>query len=162
MSAAGKQFIGLLPPTERRPRTAFYGPAVLHNFGRDNFTITTWLCMGAAVQGLLFLAVGRLALLPAVSVLLYRTFIAYAMTQGWMHNTCMDGVLMKKTSAQFPDANGKYGTKPADSEIVVFLIGTRCNHPMGLLAPGYKDHYKNHIVSRYGFSFAHLHDGADV
>ena len=113
----------------------------LHNIQvvRDNFPITTWLCMGAAAQGLLFLAVGRLALLPAVAVLLYRTFVAYAMSVGWMHNTYMDDILMKKNAAQFPDASGRYGTKAADSEIVVFLIGTRCNHPLGLLAPGFKD-----------------------
>ena len=71
-------------------------------------------------------------------MLLYRVFNAYAMSVGWIHNTYMDGVVLSKTAAAFPDATGQYGTKPADSEIVVFLIGTRNNHPLGLLAPGIK------------------------
>lgn len=95
--------------------------------------------MGAVAQGTLFLLAGRVALLPALSVLLYRLFAAYAMSVGWMHNTYMDGVLTQKFSSQFPDAEGKYGSKPADSEVVVFLIGARCNHPMGLFAPGFRE-----------------------
>lgn len=47
----------------------------------------------------------------------------------------MDGVISKKTSAQFPDEEGKFGNKPASQDVVVFLIGTRYNHPYGLLAP---------------------------
>lgn len=106
---------------------------------RDQFSLTTWLCIGAAAQGLLFLAMGRLAVLPSFLILAYRIFTAYAMSVGWMHNTYMDGVIMKKTSAQFPDAQGKFSSKPADNDVVVFLIGTRCNHPMGALAPGFRE-----------------------
>lgn len=106
---------------------------------RDNFSIPTWLCIGAILQGSLFLAVGRVALLPAVIYLSYHTLVAYAMSVGWMRNTYMDGIITKKFSAQFPDERGEYGTKPADSDVVVFLIGTRCNHPLGLLAPGFRE-----------------------
>jgi hypothetical protein len=51
----------------------------------------------------------------------------------------MDGVLLQKTSAQLPDSQGKYGAKAANSDVVVFLIGTRCNHPLGILAPGMRE-----------------------
>lgn len=82
---------------------------------------------------------GRVALLPAIAILAYKTADAYLMSIGWKKNIYMDGVIQKKYSSAFPDASGRYGNKPADSEIVVFLIGTRCNHPLGILAPGVKD-----------------------
>lgn len=139
MAATGKDFIGLVPPKEQRPTSAYHGPASGKALIRDQFSITTWLAMGATVQASLFLVAGKLAFVPAVAILLYRVFTAYAMSVGWMHNTYMDGVLMKKFSAQIPDASGQFGAKPADSDVVVFLIGTRCNHPMGILGPGFKE-----------------------
>lgn len=69
-------------------------------------------------------------------MLVYKTLDAYLMAIGWKHNIYMDGVITKKLSTAFPDESGQYGTKPANSEVVVFLIGTRCNHPLGMFAPG--------------------------
>ena len=91
------------------------------------------------MQSALFLAGGRYALIPALAIVLYRSLDTYAMSKGWKHNIYMDGILQKKFSAQFPNELGEYGNKPADSEVVVFLIGTRCNHPLGLFAPGFKE-----------------------
>jgi len=71
--------------------------------------------------------------------MLYRGFTAYAMSVGWMHNIYMDDVLQKKFSGQPPNTEGKYGSKPGDSDVVILLIGTRCNHPLGALAPGFKE-----------------------
>ena len=31
-----------------------------------------------------------------------------------------------------------YGSKPANSDLCVFLIGTRSNHPLGAFGPGFK------------------------
>nr|POE72457.1 dynein heavy chain, cytoplasmic [Quercus suber] len=120
MSAAGKPFIGLLAAKEQRPKAAFFAGAATHN-------------------GSLYLVLGRIALAPAVLYLLYQSFITYAISTGWMRNPYMDNVIPKKFAAQFPDERGQYGSKPADSDVVVFLIGTRCNHPLGVLAPGFKD-----------------------
>ncbi|WPH04619.1 Hypothetical protein R9X50_00751100 [Acrodontium crateriforme] len=137
--ASPKEFIGLVPPKDKRPRSAFFGPAGLKILLRDNFSLTTWLCTGAVAQSGLLLLFGRIALVPAIAVLFYRLFVTYAMTVGWMRNPYMDGVIMNKFAAQFPDTAGHYGAKPASSDVVVFLIGTRCNHPLGLFAPGFKE-----------------------
>ncbi|KAK0862451.1 hypothetical protein LTS02_007210 [Friedmanniomyces endolithicus] len=137
MSAPGKPFVGLVAPSEKRPRSAFFGKYGSLSLFRDNFTLTTWLCFGAVIQSGLFLAVGRPAVLPALAYLAYRSLRAYAMSVGWIHDVYMDDVILKKTSAQFPNAEGEFSSKPADDEIVVFLIGTRVNHPMGLFAPGF-------------------------
>ena len=106
---------------------------------RDQFTITTWICLGAVIECLCVLIVGRLAAVPALTLLSYRVVDILAQTLGWKHNSYMDGVILKKFAAQVPDHDGHYGNKPADSDIVVFLIGTRYNHPMALLASGVKE-----------------------
>ncbi|TKA82538.1 hypothetical protein B0A55_02276 [Friedmanniomyces simplex] len=137
MSIPGKPFIGLVAPSDKRPRSAFftkYGSLVLI---RDNFTLATWLSFGAVAQSLLFLALGRLAFLPALVYLAWRSLRAYAMSVGWLHNVYMDDVILKKTSAQFPNAEGEFSCTPADEQVVVLMIGTRVNHPMGLFAPGF-------------------------
>jgi len=137
--ASGKEFISLVPPKEQQPHSDFNNaPAALHSMVRDQMTITSWLCLGAVLQGVLFLVIGRLALVPAALYMLHRIFITYAQTVGWMKNPYMDGVLMKKFAAQFPDAAGNYPSKPAESGIVCFLIGARCNHPLGMFGPNYK------------------------
>nr|POE46774.1 monooxygenase [Quercus suber] len=124
------------------------------NDGTDlTFTLGRWQCSVAVeprehaivdgqrqvVQGSLFLIAGRMALVPAALYLAYQSFITYAISTGWMRNTYMDNVIPKKFAAQFPDTDGQHGTRPADSDVVVFLIGTRSNHPLGILAPGFKD-----------------------
>jgi hypothetical protein len=106
---------------------------------RDSFAIQTWLSIGAVLQGIAILMLGRVALVPALVYLVGQSLDTGAMVAGWKRNKYMDGVIMKKTSAQIPNAFGNYGNKPADTDVVVFLIGTRCNHPLGILAPGMKD-----------------------
>lgn len=138
MSRSGKDFIGLLPSQDKQPRNHFFGPGQQAHFIRNRLSTSTWLCLGAIAQGLLILVVGRIALYPAILLMLYRAFDTYAMTVGWKHNPYMDNIIPTKFSAQFPDSEGHYGNKPSNSDVVVLLIGTRCNHPMGLLAPGFK------------------------
>ncbi|KAK3073157.1 hypothetical protein LTR53_005494 [Teratosphaeriaceae sp. CCFEE 6253] len=157
--APGKEFVGLVPPKEQRPPSDFNNaPAVLHNVGhasssygtssadpvarqliRNQLTITTWLCLGAIAQGTLFLAVGRLALVPAVLVVVYKVLVTYLQCIGMVRNPHMDGVLMKKFAAQFPDEAGNYGATPANNGLCVFLIGARSNHPLGAFGPHFKE-----------------------
>lgn len=91
------------------------------------------------IQGGLFLAIGRLSLVPAVAVLLYRTLDTYAMVIGFKENIYMKDVIQQKFSAQIPDELGDHGSKPADAPVTVLIIGTRSNHPLGMLAPGFKE-----------------------
>lgn len=70
---------------------------------------------------------GRLAVLPAVALVLYRTSDAFLIATGVKRNHYMDGIIMNKFTAQYPDAQGRFGSTPANGEIVVFLIGSRTN-----------------------------------
>lgn len=86
----------------------------------------------------MYLLLGRVALIPAFVILIYRAVDAYLMAIGWKHNVYNEDIIREKFAAAFPDDEGRYGPKPADSDVVVLLIGTRCNHPLGILAPGFK------------------------
>ena len=139
MSARSKNFTPLFQPFEKRPKSTFGSPAQGLNFLRDNFTIVTWLCFGCVIQSILFLVGGRLALTPAVAILLYKTLDAYAQSIGILPNSYMKGVIQKKFSIAFPDEEGNFGSEPSNADVVVFLIGVRINHPLGMLAPGFRE-----------------------
>lgn len=128
-------FSGLLPAFKQRIKPTREATVYV----RDSLQLSTWLCIGATLQSAAFLLFGRMALAPAACFLLFRAVETYAIATGLKHNSLMDGVLMEKFSAQFPDAQGDYGSTPSNNDVSVVLIGTRSNHPMGLLAPGFKD-----------------------
>ncbi|CAK1358652.1 hypothetical protein CB0940_06767 [Cercospora beticola] len=136
MSKPGEDFIPLLPTQKEKPKSHFYGPAALQSIIRDQFTIQTWLAFGAAAQAVLYVAVGAYAFVPVTFYLLLIGLETALISTGLISNPYMKGVIPKKFSAQIPDASGNYGSKPADTDIVVFLIGARSNHPLGVLAPG--------------------------
>jgi hypothetical protein len=55
-------------------------------FFRDQFTISTWLALGALCQAALFLLFGRLAFIPALLLILYRTADTFLMAVGVKRN----------------------------------------------------------------------------
>ena len=46
-----------------------------------------------------------------------------------------DGVIPAKTSVVIPDEEGRFGNTPSNQDIVVFHIGVRFNHPLGMFSP---------------------------
>ncbi|KAE8332496.1 hypothetical protein BDV39DRAFT_216604 [Aspergillus sergii] len=106
---------------------------------RDNFTVSTWLFLGGLLQGLAVIIFGTYALIPTMLILLYRTTDHLLMAANITRNRYMDGVIQTKVSAQAPDANGAFGKEIASESIVVFHLGARSNHPLGLLAPCFSE-----------------------
>jgi len=106
---------------------------------KDTFDISTFICLGSVLQGLAFLAGGRLAFLPAVLYLLWQVGDIYAQKTGLKHNKFTDGMIMGKFSAQFPDAEGDFGNKPARESLTCFMIGAQANSPLGIFEPGFKE-----------------------
>ncbi|PYI03204.1 hypothetical protein BO78DRAFT_375519 [Aspergillus sclerotiicarbonarius CBS 121057] len=129
-------FKALFPPysTPPPPPTGSPFPVI-----RDNLTLTTWLLLGGLLQGLACMALGPVSLTPTVLVLLYRTIDHVLMACHITPNRYLNGTIPTKYSAQVPNPDGTFGSKPASEPIVVFLLGARCNHPLGLLAPGISD-----------------------
>lgn len=94
--------------------------------------------MGAFLQGLALTLLGPLALAPTALILLYRTTDHLLMASGLTPNRYLQGTIREKFSAQAPNPDGTFGSDPASESIVVFHLGARCNHPLGMFAPGMK------------------------
>lgn len=117
---------------------------------RDGLSLSTWLLLGGVLQGAAVAAFGYRSLLPTTLILGYRALDTLLMTLNLKRNRYMDGVIMPKYSAQYPNNDGSFASTlnattgsqdgdPAAKPLIVFHLGARCNHPLGLLAPGYKE-----------------------
>lgn len=89
-----------------------------------------------------FLPYRNIALIaPVALVLLYRILTPLAMAVGLLRNTYMDGVLPGRTVPVFADPSGERPngiSHVSDRDICVIILAARSNHPLGLLAPGFK------------------------
>jgi hypothetical protein len=95
---------------------------------RDNFTITTWLALGAFLQCLAaFLVPPVYAAVPTVFLLSYRFLRTILMQYGIVQNPLMNGVHMGKFTAQIPSRYGVAPSQVADKGITVMILGSRSN-----------------------------------
>jgi heme-degrading monooxygenase HmoA len=46
---------------------------------------------------------------------------------------------LHKTSAQIPDEDGNFHDNPSSEKVVVFMLGLKINHPMGIFTPHTKE-----------------------
>lgn len=151
------QFTGLFVPASRKPpfqsSTNEPGIGPLNSVAlaviRDQLSVSSWLALGGVFEGLLYLAIGRTALALPVAVIFWRIMDAFLQANGYRHNPHMDGIIRNKFSAQLPDETGDFGDKPANGDVCVLQLGFGCNHPYGMLAPGFKeinDHFEKMMV----------------
>ncbi|KAG8164233.1 hypothetical protein KVR01_006151 [Diaporthe batatas] len=122
-------------PVEERP------PPVLQASFKDSFKLPTLLALGALVQtAVIAVLPARYSLFPLL-LLLGRAIISTILqvrSPKDSHFTL--DVVPGRMSAQLPSrTTGAFGTKPAAKPLVVFHIGVRFNHPLGLLSPGAKE-----------------------
>ena len=94
----------------------------------DSKLLQTWLAAGACAQSILFLTLPRrVALLPALILLLLRFAKGLLITRGFIHNTYTDGAFLHKSTAPIPNEDGSIPTKAADKGLVVFIVGANTN-----------------------------------
>lgn len=124
-------FKSLVPPSDTQPVSSSLQSKKARNYFaivlKDQMTLSSWLAIGACFNSLLFLAIGRLALFLPFLFVVFRIGDAVLQTYGLKKNPLMDGGIISKYSAQMPNDDGTFGPKPANQQIVVFLIGARCN-----------------------------------
>jgi len=139
-------FRAILPPVEsRRPRSNWIAAQrrkdYIFTLLKDQFAFTSILAIGALLISLLHLAIGSKAFFLAPLLLGVRVVDALLQTWGLKKNPYMEHVLKgPKMSGQYPNAStGLFGNNPADGQVVVFMIGARNNHPLGLFADGWKE-----------------------
>lgn len=116
------------PTSKPRSQITRGGPATGLIFIRDQLEITTWLLLGAVAQTALALLPIKpvYKFSPAITILLWRFSHALLMSYGFLENLYMKDVTMGKTTAMLP-SNADPSSDPADSDICVFLLTTRCN-----------------------------------
>ncbi|KAI9739629.1 MAG: hypothetical protein M1834_006347 [Cirrosporium novae-zelandiae] len=113
---------------------------------RGHFEIHTWLLLGAALQAILtFLPFTRKYVVLVVFVILgVKATKQLLMVFGLRKNIYMEGVLKGKWAPLIPNEDGSFDREaknktPGGGEICVVHICSRVNHPLGLLAPGFKE-----------------------
>ncbi|OHF04296.1 hypothetical protein CORC01_00635 [Colletotrichum orchidophilum] len=133
---AADRFNGIFKPTESPLWNKSYN--VLPLLIKDGFNLTTLFTIGALMQSILFLILpAKYALIPASALGLSSIVSTIMETRSEKSNPYMKGVVRGRTSAQFPNpATGAIPAVAASQSLVVFHLGVRFNHPMGLLCPG--------------------------
>jgi heme-degrading monooxygenase HmoA len=135
-------FQSVLAPYAQRPRAQANRPKPTRKLLyalRENFSVSTWMLFGAFLQSLVVLIIPRFyAMLPSLIILAARLADTLAITYGWKKNHYLDEAAMYRVSPQIPDENGNFHQDAAQEKVVVFLLGAKVNHPMGLLAPNVK------------------------
>lgn len=107
---------------------------------RVNFSLSTWLLIGALLQSLIVFIIPRFyAMLPAVLILGARLVDSLAITYGWKNNPYLNEAILHRVSPQIPDEDGNFHQEPAEEKVVVFMLGAKVNHPLGLFAPNVKE-----------------------
>ncbi len=116
---------------------------------KDSFALPTLLVIGGLGQSLVSLILpARYALLPLIFLVLRAVVLTARDLASPAHYASKQGVIPGRTSAQLPNASydplrsekaSPFGSTPADKGIVVFNLGARFNHPLGLLGPGNKE-----------------------
>src|SRR5690242_5887899 len=108
---------------------------------RDQFSITTWLSIGAIIQATAYALLpyrNIVTILPVLLLLGYKLASTACVLFGLVPNPRMKDVLLGHTTPVFPDEKGTQ-EKPADRTICAILLGVVSNHPLGMLGPAYKE-----------------------
>ncbi|KAI1503397.1 hypothetical protein F5X99DRAFT_375123 [Biscogniauxia marginata] len=113
----------------------------VYNFNllKDELSLPAWLAVGAAAQFAvsLFAPTGY-ALVPTVITFCILTINFVAQYVGLFSNTYLKDANLGRWSVLFPNEDGSRPEKFADKPVAIFLIGIRCNHPLGRLHPTYQ------------------------
>ena len=99
---------------------------------RDNFTIQSWLLMGAFLQGLLFLLPIRpiYAFGPVVLLGVLQLANNLALIVGLKRNEYVDGVIEGKSTAVIPGRGGEFEGEdgfPGGRQVCFFMLTLKSN-----------------------------------
>src|SRR5256885_6842678 len=99
------------------------------------------MLFGAIAQvGLFVLLPSPYAFVPSAVLALNVLTTTIVQVSSSRSNAYDSDIIPGRVSAQLPNKeSGRFGSQPAASPIVVFHLGVRFNHPLGLLAPGARE-----------------------
>lgn len=116
-------------------------PPVLEGFFKDSFKLSTILGLGALLQTIVISVLpARYALIPLAFLLGISIINTVIQVRSPKDNAFTLDVVPGRVTAQLPSrTTGAFGSRPAAQPLVVFHLGVRFNHPLGLLSPGAKE-----------------------
>jgi hypothetical protein len=94
---------------------------------RDDFRVEIWLLIGAFLQTISFLVIGRLALLLTGALLAYQIGFFILQDQGILKSNVADNVHMGRWGTQIPLRDGTPSGGPGEEQVTVFILGARSN-----------------------------------
>jgi hypothetical protein len=124
---------------EAHPHFSRGSQANISKLFRDALTSTTYVSIGGVLTAAAFLILGRTALLIPVIIVAAKVINTFLILTGVKADPYTKGVITGKFSAQLPNDDGTFGPKAAAKSVTVLLIGATVNHPLGPLAPGFKE-----------------------
>jgi len=137
----------LLPPLASRPRSQGRRPSAnlsFANFLKGNFSLSTLLLLGGALQLLLtFIIPPIYALLPVLTVLAFRFTHTLLVTYHIIPNPYLKDSISGRFAAAIPSPDGSITVHPTE-KVVCFHLGAKLNHPLGIFSPHAKqfvDHF---------------------
>lgn len=111
-------------------------PKILSIAFPDDYSISTWLLLGASLQCLLVATLPRnVSLLPPVVMLAYRIVTGFLVATGRLPNALTKDVVHGRQTWQIPVSDDT-STPSTDDAIVVLVLSARWSHPNGRFSPG--------------------------
>ena len=114
---------------------------VLQQLIRDQLPISTWLLLGALIQGTATALLpyrNIVMILPVLLVLSYKATTTLLVLLGVLSNPRMNGVIPYRTTAVLPTEKG-LPSKPGESSVCAIVLAAVSHHPLGMLAPGFSE-----------------------
>ncbi|KAL6705130.1 hypothetical protein ACN47E_007235 [Coniothyrium glycines] len=105
-----------------------------------DYTISSWLLLGACIQCILVATLPRnLSLLPPIIVLGYRILRSYLVATGHLPDGLLSEAYHGRQTWQIPTSRDGSTTKSSSESIVVLVLAATWNHPNGRFSPGSSD-----------------------
>jgi hypothetical protein len=106
----------------------------------SDFTVSTWLLLGATLQCVLVATLPRnLALLPPIALLVCRYARSYMVATGILPNPVYKEVTHGRQTWQIPSADSTPAKTGSTDSIVVLVLAASVTHPNGRFSPGSKE-----------------------
>ncbi|KAH7374308.1 hypothetical protein BKA66DRAFT_468226 [Pyrenochaeta sp. MPI-SDFR-AT-0127] len=103
----------------------------------SDYTISTWLLLGASIQCLLFASLPlNISLFPPIAFLTYRILRGYLIATGRLSNPLYDGVTHGRQTWRMPPSDGSSASTESEESIVVLVLAASWAHPNGNFSPG--------------------------
>ena len=113
---------------------------------RDQFSLTTWLLIGGALQSILFVLPIRPSYIvaPTFLILLTKVIDTLLITYNLKANPYLEGTYDTRFAALIPNSDGTFGAPKTEEDkendsIVILHLGFTVNHPLGIFAPGVRE-----------------------